>query len=71
MIPFSGGSRNSRRGDIYVHVKNLKAHPLFTWPRPSLVAARLFCVSAEVRRQFSIINRAKGKLIAASRAKKA
>ena len=43
----------------------------FLKPRPSLSRSRRFCVSAEVRRRFSIINRAKGKLIAASRDKKA
>ena len=56
-------------GDL-VRAKILKPHPLFTWPRPSLSRSRHF-VSAEVRRRFSIINRAKGKLIAASRDKKA
>ena len=54
-------------GGIYARAKNLKPHPLFTWPRPSLGRSRRFCVSAEVRRRFSIINRM---LIAASRDKK-
>ena len=58
-------------GGSSARAKILKPHPLFTWPRPSLSRSRRFCVSAEVRRRFSIINRAKGKLIAASRDKKA
>ena len=37
----SGGSRNSRRGDL-VCAKNLKPHPLFTWPRPSLGRCEAF-----------------------------
>ena len=47
-----------------------KPHPLFTWSRPSLGRCKAFCVSAEVRRRFLIINRAKGKVIAVSRDKK-
>ena len=53
-----------RARKILSHTHNSPGHAHLS------VAARRFCVSAEVRRRFSIINRAKGKLIAASRDKK-
>ena len=62
-LEIRGGGSSARvsRAKNLSHTHNSPGHAHLS------VAARRFCVSTEVRRRFSIINRFKGKLIAASR----